>query len=160
MIIATLCLISRKNKEGEEILLAEKKEGEIGTGVLAGPGGKQEGNETFVECLIRETKEELDIELYATELEHVATIDTYNAGALDFRIYVYRTNLFSGEIKETEEMIPAWYPTNNLPFDRMFESDRHWLLKAVHGEKFCARVYYYKRAKGFLNIEFNPFILL
>ena len=153
MKIATLGIVLQNGN----VLLGEKKKGEIGTGVLSGPGGKQERDETLVECLIRETREELAIELNPALLELAAIIDFYAAGEIDFRVYVYRTKVFLDEIKETKEMIPAWYPLNDLPYERMFESDIHWFLKAARGKKFCANVYYKERAKGFINIKFLPF---
>jgi 8-oxo-dGTP pyrophosphatase MutT (NUDIX family) len=59
MKIATLGIVLK----GGKVLLGEKKKGEIGTGVLSGPGGKLDPGETLEECLIRETREELKIEL-------------------------------------------------------------------------------------------------
>lgn len=155
MVIATLGIILGEN--GKEVLLGEKKKGRVGTGVLSGPGGGQEPGETLEECLIRETQEELELVLDSASLELVAVIDFYAAGALDFSVYIYHAKILFGEIKETADMIPGWYPVDDLPFDRMFGSDRYWFEKAVRGEKFRANVYYYKRAKGFIRIEFLPF---
>ena len=153
MKIATLGIVLQNGN----VLLGEKKKGEIGTGVLSGPGGKLEKGEAFIECLIRETREELAIELDPASLELVAVIDFYAAGKIDFRVYVYRTEVFRGEIKETKEMIPAWYPLNDLPYGKMFGSDVHWFLKAACGKKFRANVHYKHRAKGFMHITFLPF---
>ena len=133
--------------EGDTMLLGEKKKGEIGTGVLSGPGGKLDPGET---------REELEIELDPASLEPVALIDFYAGGNVDFRVHVYRARIASGELRETADMIPAWYPVNDLPYDRMYESDRHWIGKAAQGEKFRANVYYRDRAKDFDRIEFLP----
>ncbi|MFZ3043804.1 MAG: NUDIX domain-containing protein [Minisyncoccia bacterium] len=154
MKIATLGLVFQDDK----LLLGEKKRGEIGTGILSGPGGKLEPGETLEECLIRETREELEIELDPASLELVADIDFYAAEELDFRVRVYRANILSGEIHETSDMIPAWYPCSDLPYDRMYESDRHWFAKAVRGQKFKANVYYKGRARDFDRIEIFPAI--
>lgn len=150
---ATLGLIIH----GSKLLLGEKKKGEIGTGVLSGPGGKMEPSETPEECLIRETREELEIELDPSSLELVADIDFYASDEIDFRVSVFRARIASGELHETADMVPAWYPISDLPFERMFESDRAWLPRAVAGEKFKANVYYRDRAKDFDRIEFLPF---
>ena len=53
---ATLLFIVRNG----EILLIEKKRG-IGAGKVNGPGGKIDPGETPLECIIRETREELGI---------------------------------------------------------------------------------------------------
>ncbi|MBU6388592.1 NUDIX domain-containing protein [Patescibacteria group bacterium] len=154
MKIATLGIVIQDGM----VLLGEKKRGEIGTGVLSGPGGKLDPGETIPECLIRETREELAIELDPASLELVAIIDFYAAGEADFSVYVYRTETFFGEPKETADMIPSWYPLEELPFDRMFESDVNWFVRAACGGKFCANVYYRGRAKDFDRIEFLPFV--
>lgn len=153
MKIATLGIVLQDGK----VLLGEKKKGEIGTGVLSGPGGKLDLGETLQECLIRETREELEIELDPASLELVALIDFHAAGEIDFRVYVYRANILLGEIHETADMIPAWYPINDATFDRTYEADRHWLPKAARGEKFNANVYYRDRARDFDRIEFLTF---
>ena len=153
MKIATLGIIIQDGK----LLLGEKKKGEIGTGVLSGPGGKLDPGETLEECIVRETREELEIELDPRSLELVAVIDFYAAYEIDYRVYVYRAKILSGEIHETADMIPGWYPLDDLTFCRTYEADCHWLPKAVRGEKFRANVYYRDRARDFDRIEFLPF---
>lgn len=153
MKIATLGIVLQDGN----VLLGEKKKGEIGTGVLSGPGGKLDHGETLSECLIRETREELGIELDRGSLELVAIIDFYAADEIDFRVYVYLARILNGEVRETADMIPAWYPVNALPYERMYDGDRFWFPKAVRGEKFCANVYYLSRARDFDRIEFLPF---
>ncbi len=152
MIIATLGIIL----EGDRILLGEKKRGEIGTGVLSGPGGKLDPGETLPECLIRETREELEIELDPGSLEYVALIDFYAAGELDFRVHVYHAKIASGELHETADMLPGWHPLSDETFERTYEADRHWLPRAASGERFRANVYYKDRARTFEKIEFFP----
>ncbi len=152
MKIATLGVVIHNNK----LLLGEKKKGEVGTGMLSGPGGKLDPGETLEECLCRETREEMEIDLDPASLELVAIIDFYAAGEIDFQVYTYRAGILSGEIHETADMIPKWYPLNNLPFDRTYEADRHWLPKVISGEKFRANVYYRDRARDFDRIEFFP----
>ncbi len=153
---ATLGIIMRDKK----ILLGLKQGGsEIGDGTLNGPGGKQEPGETIEECLIREVREEMDILLDPTKIEKIAVITFYAGGIPDFEVHVYRTEHFTGEPQETESMVPGWYDSDPLPLDRMLGSDKMWFPRAIRGEKFCANVYYRERAKGFLKIDFLPFIV-
>lgn len=154
MKIATLGVI--QNIDGL-VLLGEKKKGEIGTGILSGPGGKLDPGETLPECLIRETEEELEIALDQTSVELVAIIDFYVGSEIDFRVYVYRARILSGELHETADMIPGWYPLTDETFKRTYEADRHWLPRIIAGERFNANVYYRSRAKDFDHIEFLPF---
>jgi 8-oxo-dGTP diphosphatase len=150
---ATLALMF----DGDHLLFAEKKEGEIGTGVLSGPGGKREPGESLMECLIREAREEWEIELDPLHIEKVAYIIFYAAGAPDFGVHVYRVRRFTGVLKETKDAkLPERFPLDALPYDRMFEGDRHWFSRAVSGEPFSAHVYYKERAKEFDRIEFLP----
>ncbi len=152
MKIATLGIILQDGR----ILLGKKKKGEIGTGVLSGPGGKLDPGETLPGCLIRETREELEIELDPASLRLVAIIDFYAASELDFRVYTYHAKILSGEIHETADMIPGWYPLNKKTFKRTYEADRHWLPRAVRGEPFRANVLYKSRAQDFDCIQFFP----
>lgn len=156
---ATLVLVMRGTGKNQEVLLGYKKKAEIGTGTLNGPGGKLEKDEAPIQGAVRETKEEVDIGISPKHLELVAIITTFNAGIPDFKFFVYRTSVFSGEPKETDHMVPSWHNVNNLPFDRMLGSDVMWFKKALNNKShkpFGARVYYQQRAKGFERIEFHP----
>ena len=172
MDIATLGIV--QNEKNENFLFAEKKKGEIGVGVLSGPGGRLKPGETLRECLIRETREELEVDLDPASLDMVAYIvfhrgrtrftflnrilNIFKLGSVpDFGVYVYLARILSGEIHETAEMIPAWYPLSDATFNRTYESDRHWLPQAARGERFYANVYYRNRARDFDHIEFSPF---
>ncbi|KND49718.1 MAG: 8-oxo-dGTP diphosphatase / 2-hydroxy-dATP diphosphatase [Parcubacteria bacterium C7867-008] len=153
MKVATLAIIVKDGK----VLLGEKKKGEIGTGTLNGPGGKLDPGESVLECLIRETDEELGIELFPEYLKKVAIITFFAAGEPDFQVHVYRTDTFEGELVETADMIPNWYDIEDIPYDRMLGSDHMWFARAISGEPFNANVYYRERTKDFINIDFLPF---
>lgn len=155
MKIATLAIITRGNK----VLLGLKKgKPKVGEGTLNGPGGHLEPGETIVECLVRETWEEVGIVLNPLKVEKAAVITFYAGGIPDFEVHIYSTSDFIGEPHETESMIPDWYDVNNLPFERMLESDKVWFPLIVQDNKtFRANVCYRERAKGFLGIEFFPF---
>jgi 8-oxo-dGTP diphosphatase len=153
MKIATLGLIIKN----ENVLLAEKKKGKFAAGTLNGPGGKVEGDESLVQCLVRETKEEWNLDLVEEDIEKVAQITFHFGGNPDFEVHVYRAGRFSGELSETEEAhCPEWFSIKELPLDRMLESDREWLSKAIAGERFSANAYYKEQAKDFEGIEFLP----
>lgn len=172
MVIATLGIVIQDG----QLLLGEKKKGEIGTGILSGPGGKLDPGETLQECLLRETREELEVELDLASLELTAYVIFHKgrtwfmllnrildycglrSSTPDFEVYVYYARILSGTLAETKEMIPGWYHLDDLPFGRMYEADCHWFPAMLRGEKFCANVHYFGRAKGFNRIEFSSFV--
>ncbi len=154
MRIATLAVIVR---DGKILLGLKRGKPLIGAGTLNGPGGHLEPGETILECVIRETEEEVSIRLEPEKVEKVAVITFYSGGVPDFEVHTYRTNEFTGEPHETESMIPEWHDIDSLPVDRMLESDREWFPQLARGEKFNANVYYRSRARDFDRIEFLPF---
>jgi 8-oxo-dGTP diphosphatase len=153
MQIATLGIIL----DGGGVLLAEKKKGDVGTGILSGPGGKLDPGESLVECLVRETDEEWGIRLLPEGIEKVAFVIFYAAGVPDFGVHIYRACGFEGVLGETNDARkPESFSLDSLPYDRMFDGDRHWFLRAAKGPPFCANVFYKERAKEFERIEFLP----
>ena len=155
MKIATLAIIIR----GGKVLLGKKQGGpEIGEGTINAPGGKVELGESLIDCVVRETEEETCLVLHPEHLEKVAVITFHAANEPIFEVHCYRTGVFDGEPWETPSMVPGWYDINNLPFDRMLESDRHWLPNLIRGEKFRTNVYYREKVKGYLGMDdFLPF---
>jgi mutator protein MutT len=53
---------------GSKLLITQRREDSHLGGLWEFPGGKREGNETFEECLIRELREELGIEVEVGEV--------------------------------------------------------------------------------------------
>jgi len=139
----------------EKVLLGFKKKGEIGTNTLNGPGGKVENGESLMDCVIRETQEEVNLTLDPNDLKKTAIVTFYNNGTPDFEVHLFYTTTCLGVPAETTDMSPAWYNVDNIPFDKMLASDHKWFARAVNGETFTARVYYKERAKDFDRIEFD-----
>ena len=151
---ATLAIIMRNG----HILLGRKQSApEIGEGTLNGPGGKQDPGETLLGCMVREAREELGIELDRKNTEKAAIITFFAAGEPGLEVHTYRADTFSGEPRETESMVPEWYPLDRIPYDQMLEADPHFFPQLLVGETFNANVYYREKARDFERIEFFPF---
>ena len=131
-IYATLMFIVRDG----EILLIEKKRG-LGAGKINGPGGKIDPGETPLECAIRETREELGI----TALRPVKMGELHFAmGTIpDILCHVFLAHAFEGRPVETVEAKPLWCRLADIPYDRMWKDDIHWLPQMLDGRKFHGR---------------------
>ncbi len=119
----------------DRVLLIHKKRG-LGAGKINAPGGKIEPGETAVEGAIREVGEELCIvpaHPVRMGVLHFAFLD-----GLNLHCTVFRSESFLGEPTETDEAVPHWFRFDDIPYERMWEDDRHWLPRMLDGETFDA----------------------
>ena len=125
-------LVKTKKEKVTDICLAMKKRG-FGVGKWNGVGGKVKPKEKIRKAAKRETIEEIGIN--PKNLKKVAKLSFYfsNNPKWDQVVYVYFCQNWQGEPIETEEMKPAWYKTNELPFEIMWPDDKFWLPKAIKG---------------------------
>ncbi|AGB37902.1 8-oxo-dGTP diphosphatase [Natronococcus occultus] len=133
MIEATLCFPRRENGGTDEVLLIEKRRG-LGEGWYNGPGGKLEDGETPRECAVRETREEVGLEIDPDELEKAGELSFLLDGECHTFCHVFRTRTFAGELRPSEEARPEWVPVEDVPYDRMWEDDRLWLPAVLEGD--------------------------
>jgi mutator protein MutT len=120
-------------RKDNQILLAMKKRG-FGEGRYNGVGGKIESGETLTEALVRECEEEIGVT--PLSYEPVAEFNFYGEGdSFRMHVYVYFCNQWKGEPIETEEMAPAWYAVNEIPYEQMWPDDILWLPKTLEGKK-------------------------
>jgi 8-oxo-dGTP diphosphatase len=123
----------------DEVLLGWKKRG-FGAGRYNGVGGKVEPSETLEEAAIRECREEIGVtplELTTVaELEFLMDVDR---GPWLIRAHVFTSTLWDAEPVETSEFAPRWFPLDQVPYDRMWSDDRHWLPRVLAGESLRGR---------------------
>lgn len=120
---------------GDEILLAMKKRG-FGAGKINGVGGKIEPGESIEQALVRECIEEVSMK--PLEWEAVAELDfRQQAPTKPWHMYVhvYICRQWQGEPEESDEMQPAWYSFDRVPYDDMWEDDKYWLPQVIAGER-------------------------
>jgi len=126
---ANLCFIV---KDGQ-VLLIRKKRG-LGAGKINGPGGKLEPGETALASAIREVQEEVGVTPLLIEergVLHFQFVDGYSLHCV-----VYVAFDFEGELIETVEATPLWFPLEALPLEEMWADDRHWLPETLRGGSF------------------------
>lgn len=115
----------------DKVLLGMKKKGH-GEGYWNGFGGKKNEDETIKESAIREIQEEAGI----------TPSDLKEVGIIDFSIfetYVYTFSEYSGNLSESEEMLPKWFKITEIPYDKMWEGDKIWFPIVLSGKTFDAK---------------------
>lgn len=129
---ATLALITRL----KHLALEDKQTGDFGSGFRVGPGGRNLPNESDVDCVIRETLEEVGIALHKDHLKRVAEIISYRYHQPWFRVQVFLAQRFKYVRREPKpEMTHDWYRFDKLPIAEMPPSDLLWLPRVLRGEK-------------------------
>ncbi|MBZ9572714.1 8-oxo-dGTP diphosphatase [Patescibacteria group bacterium] len=148
---ATLCLLIKKNQIDKEILLARKKRG-FGAGKWNGIGGKldsEKGDKNIVEAAIREVEEEIGVKI--KEIEKVAVLSFYfpyiSDREWDQDVHVFLAKSWEGEPKESEEMLPKWFKSPEIPFAKMWDDDKFWLPQILEGKKLKANFVFKKGEK-------------
>ena len=140
MKITTICFLMGD----DSVYLAEKKQG-FGIGYLNGYGGKNRKGERIEDTAARELKEEAGLTVSPQRLEKVAVVDFFEDQEHIFECHIFFVSQWKGEFKESEEMsYPREYKLNNLPYEKMWKSDRVWLPLIFSGKKIKAKAYYEK----------------
>jgi ADP-ribose pyrophosphatase YjhB (NUDIX family) len=116
--VMTLCLL----RKGNDLLMGLKKV-RWGAGNYNGYGGKLEHGETLEECIKREVKEESGLDLLEFEKRGVITFQNVD---LNVEVHIYEGLSWVGEAIETDEMTPIWLNIDNLPYEKMWTSDKYW----------------------------------
>jgi len=123
-------------REGEKVLLGMKKRG-FGEGKWNGFGGKVEAGETIIEAAAREVKEECGYIVQTHDLDETGVIDfEFQGDPILWEVHVFQTRKFSGNMTESEEMRPQWWPENEVPFQQMWLDDEIWYPHMLKSKKF------------------------
>ena len=103
-----------------------------GEGSWTMPGGKIDFGESPLEGAVRETEEELCIAV--KDARKVAELWFQMSDYPSLRCHVFLASEFEGEPTETPEAVPLWAPLDDIPYERMWEDDRHWLPQVLTGQ--------------------------
>lgn len=120
--------------EDGQILLAMKKRG-FGKGRWNGVGGKPESDETLMQTAIRECKEEILVTPHNLHLAAMLNFYFPEAkSAWDQQVHVFTATEWYGIPTETAEMKPKWFKFDEIPYDVMWDDDKHWLPHILQGK--------------------------
>lgn len=141
--ITNLCFVRRRGdpssrERRDEVLLIMKKRG-FGRGKWNAPGGKVRPGEDPEAAAVREVREETGVT--PVGLKHHGIIEFVFDGQplSNNRCHIYTARGFTGELRESEEARPEWFPVGELPFDKMWEDDRYWVPLAISGKNISLR---------------------
>lgn len=136
-------------RDGQRVLLGERKKvsGGLGQSLIAGIGGKvgdfpEIKDETPEEAMDREASEEIGGEKGLKVLEKsykgrvrfiFAHKDPDSKWNQDVKIY--EITRWEGEPTETESTRPMWFSVDEIPWERMWEDNQHWLPLVLQGQE-------------------------
>ena len=131
--LTTLVLFRRPG----EVLLGFKKRG-FGAGKWNGFGGKVKPGEDVEAAARRELTEECG--LTAGAMEKAAEIFfTFENDPLEIDMHVFVCDEAQGDIAESDEMRPEWFPQDALP-SPMWADDPIWMARVFAGERLRGRI--------------------
>ena len=154
---ATLCILIDENSE--RILLGMKKMG-FGKGKYNGFGGKPKQDETVEDAAIREVYEESGAIVPKESIEKTGELNfTFDKKPeWNQQVHVFIAKNWKGAIKESEEMKPEWFGFNDIPFDKMWNDDKHWLPLILKGDKIKADFTFGDDNETIINYKINKII--
>jgi 8-oxo-dGTP diphosphatase len=129
---ATLLFVFRE----DEVLLIRKKRG-LGAGKINGPGGRLEPGETPEQCAVREVQEEVGVT--PQRVRHCGRHRFQFIDGYALLVDVFASDRHTGDVIETDEALPMWFPVDGIPYDEMWEDDRHWIPLMLRGVPFDGR---------------------
>lgn len=145
MIIQTLGILVRN----DNVLLGMKKRG-FGVGWWNGFGGHLKEGESREACFRREALEETS----DRENKGIILRDIEQTGLIYFHfpdkqveVSIYYVHSYEGEPKESEEMRWQRFPISEIPYDKMWPADRHWIPLFLKGNKFTGDVHFDENKK-------------
>lgn len=142
MALPEVCVVYllRTGPDGLEVLLGDKRTG-LGKGKVVGIGGKLDPGESPADAAVREVREEIGVEVEASDLVEAGVIDYHFPTRPEWsqRSTVFVARRWLGEPAETSEITPRWYAVADVPYARMWDDAVRWLPGVLRGGSVDAR---------------------
>lgn len=113
-------------KKDNQVLIGKRKYKDKFGGMWEFPGGKLEKSELPEDCLIREFKEELDIDLI--KFSHLMSY-VHESTAIKLIVHAFIIDSFSGQFKLTDHESIQWVDIKSLPNFNLLEADINIIKK-------------------------------
>lgn len=97
--------------DGARVLLTQRPGGTHLAGAWEFPGGKLEAGESPEEALVREIREEIDVEI---AVDDILDVTFWRYPAKDVLLLFYRARILSGEIADRGVAAHAWVTAREL----------------------------------------------
>ena len=117
-IVSALVLVDQDGR----VLICERPKGKFMEGFWEFPGGKLEANELPDDCIIREVKEELGVDL-SNSCFSPLTFTTFDYEEFSVIIFLYLSREWEGFIKPKENQNLKWVRPNQLFEINMLPAD-------------------------------------
>lgn len=124
----TVCFVL--DRPTHRLLLGLKKRG-VGVGKYNGFGGKLEPGETAREAAARELWEESGLTVIPDFLQPMGHVFFPH---VQQRMHLFVVTEWQGTPKESEEMMPQWFPLTTIPYSQMWPTDAAWLPVVLDGK--------------------------
>ena len=118
-IVSALVLVDQDGR----VLVCERPKGKFMEGFWEFPGGKLEANELPDDCIIREVKEELGVDL-SNSCFSPLTFTTFDYEEFSAIIFLYLSREWEGFIKPKENQNLKWVRPNELFEINMLPADK------------------------------------
>jgi len=119
-----------------KLLLLKKSAGLFGGGKWNGLGGKMRPTESPEQACIREIYEESGLQVSNLKRHGALKFWFGNTNEPAILCYVFSTKSFKGQIREGQEGFLHWTSFDDVPYEEMWEDDRHWLPLLIEGKSF------------------------
>lgn len=151
-VLATMCYIDN----GDEflMLLRNKKKNDIHKGMIISVGGKIEDGESPEDCVIREVKEESNLNIINPKLRGIITFPNFQ-NETNWYTYVYTATEYTGNITDNcveGELI--WIKKDDIKNKKIktWEGDFFFLNWLIENKPFFSAKFIYKNNK-YINHE-------